>query len=349
MNKTIYLTNISFVFFLVFLQGCLPFKPYESTQEVVWTDIPMKRIPIGNVELFFEDDEIPDKQYIEVGEIAVNMRGRKKSRQLAELLKKKAAEKGMDAVAYIERDNFYQDEVTFGEVLLTMFDRNDDTFEESSVNYSELRGIGLKFVENINYLDKYVALQEAFTLEKDSNELVYTKHFRPNGVFDEIRFYADSAEHYHDNIINHFSLEHLVYEEENWVYQKESTKLLARRLVRLNDWVEKACRFKYDERNRISEILVLTKNKKYKERIKLQYNHLNPSLVSEKLIQRPGKTKLIEKLEYSDDWKLKKKTIYKLSKGKQQPYFVVHYHYFSNDDLPKLLEEEKQRSVQLNE
>ncbi len=219
--------------------SCIGYKPYQTFEEN--TPVPIR--PSGTrAELYFEGDRFPNKPHVIGGTVMVTERKPVTTQQLSGRLKATANKLGYDAVVDIQKDNFSDEGVTFGDFVSAL----DGEVTTSTIYYSSLSGTGIKFIENINYLHEIVKTQVAHLVEGDSKEHLFTKTFFHSGEFDSIRFENDQAKVWHDDLIQATDLQRLLFAERGWQYRKDDLgRIKWRKRQRFDDWALEEVKIKY--------------------------------------------------------------------------------------------------------
>lgn len=322
--------------------GCQTYYQYGLNTHNYETDIPIKNEPPKKSALLFFDNILPDKPFVTGGMITVSGKSSNSpSSKLSNDLSKKAALLGYDAVVDIEKHKQEEETVTILDVIASF---SEEEASQSYANFSYLSGIGIKFHENITYLDHYLKRQTAWLIEGNEKTLCYDKTYQTNLKMNKINFHHKSAETYYDNIVEKYDLNLLVNDTNGWeVSFDEQERVKYRRQKRFDDWVIKKLKFVYDKKDRIIQInfipLDVSQNQPT-ERIRLEYDHDNNLIKKQVLID--------DILWQTETYFHKNNRILKSEiqlSGWKEKKIVIENEYFNTADFPELSEN---RSLEIN-
>ena len=148
MSKNIYPLFITAVFF-----SCSNYFPYSgANQPKSITDIPLKQTA-GNIDCFF-NNQVPAKPFYKVNIVEVTGAANVSYNDLIFSLKNKAWQQGLDGVMILDK----QQEIGYENLneKITVKDTTVDYYRQLATPYQKLSAVGIKYAENINYLDTIV-------------------------------------------------------------------------------------------------------------------------------------------------------------------------------------------------
>lgn len=292
-------------------------RQYGITPQLV--NIPL--VPHKNeVELYFTNELPKNKAYYEV--IGLSAEGGIDYNSLLVELKNKAQQTGVDAVIHVDKtqgNHVSSDGVSYPTLIVS--------------------GVGIKYRENLGYIDQYIKSKRVYTLSDPGNPaLVYEAPFNMMGQ--EIITGQKSHPDY-VRFVRHFSFEYLLYETDRWAYGTDERKRVVQRNHYSDPYLNNSdmiCLFKYKPDDELQHIsLKYLSNNKHNVFIELEY--ASKDIVSAKYIYaRYNKKNLlyIEKLSYDAMNRISQATLYKVEQGKQIPFLQTLYSYYTMDDLPPL-------------
>ena len=295
------------------------------------SDLPTKAHS-GPIDVYFENGETPDRDYIEFYDLRVVRKGNFNDRQMVTFLKQEAQRKGMDAIT--EQHKWDEEEITstLFDVIATAAD--PDGFDyTTTINYSVIEGKGVKYVENID-LSKSVKTGKVYHVA--SGEYVGLVSYLPNGRMRETTAENDVAGFLMDTYFK-LSEGRLLHEEKDWqTLHRADGRIDVRRKYRMNDWLLERVRVNYDQLhiNRIRTIR-LTENPGHGDlvtRLKYDYNDIG-QLVERKAV---GATNFKEIFVYKDG-KLAERRLH--LNGEEYRIDFEHYQQSDLKNLIKKVEE----------
>ncbi|MDN5217446.1 hypothetical protein QQ020_35570 [Fulvivirgaceae bacterium BMA12] len=318
-----------------------------------FTEIPLKDQKQDSTRIYFPDDLKPERPYIEAGLVRLSERGHLKTRQLVGPLRAKARSLGLDAVIDTRRIENGSRGANVGETLimgvaegavssvLGMESEGPSAVDSyQTYSHSGLEGIGIKYLDNINNIEKSIKYEKAYFSDKP-NELIYHKQFFLNGETKSIDYDDDNAIYIHNNFVEAFSLHHLMNQKANWQYRLYLGKVYRRHYHKTQDWVVKACKFIYDnfesKSGLVKKIIVRYPGQEKKEVLKL---YRRWGLVERKEIFIRGALSYKEKLIYDDENRLVERKIFKIKDKKESLWLNVKYGYYQNSELKNYLSQQ---------
>ncbi len=189
MSKNFYLLFITMMFF-----SCSNYLPYlAGNQTKSITDIPLKQ-SVNNIDCFF-NNQTPAKPFYKVNIVEVTGAANASYDELIICLKNKALQQGLDAVMILDK----QQEIAYENLNenIIVKDTSVNYYRQLATPYQKLSGVGIKYAENVNYLDSIV---KSTTFECSDSRINGTINFDfyGNPLIAANRalgnFYADSIE-----------------------------------------------------------------------------------------------------------------------------------------------------------
>ena len=222
---------------------------------------------------------------------------------------------------------------------------NDYQPARARVYHSFMSGIGIIYTDSIDYLGQLKKKQNLYRLDPDdpSRETYEgSLHFDAHGRISSWTPVSNEMKAWHDKYLYPYSLDHLVTEKENWRYSPDETgRIMRRRLYRFDDWLVKTCKLRYaGPLLRPSETLQLIRiyyPEKAKETVYLYYDEENR--LSRKRVVTGDKTVWEESLSYAADGRLAESRWRRMEKGREVPFLLARYEYYTQKDLETWLGE----------
>jgi hypothetical protein len=327
MSKNIYPLFIATLFF-----SCSNYLPYSSaSQPKSITDIPLK--PSGaTIDCFF-NNQTPAKPFYKVNVVEVTGAANVSYDDLLISLKNKAKQQGLDGVMILDK----QQEIGYENLneKITVKDTSVSYYRQLAVPYQKLSAVGIKYAENINYLDTIIKTT-TFQFADSSSNLggVVNFDFYGNPVTIENRklgnFYWDSIEPFDIN-------KHLHNAVKGWQYKMDD--VLTDEVIAFKKEANgmELISVKIDSRdvNKFRYTLpapTLDKAKKYTLQIE---RDLTGKLVKKTLYQK-NKIAWVEEIYYSNNTITGFKR-YRFNNNKLELIFSATNLFYSANDLPKPL------------
>jgi hypothetical protein len=298
------------------LTSCMVYQYREVPQ---LTNIPL--VPHNQeVELYFGDELPENKAYYEV--LGLSAGGGSDYNAMLLQLKNQANQAGVDAIIHIS---------DFQETYVA---------EGGQYNVHTVKGIGIKYRDNLTYIDEYIKSKKTYDLSGANTgapTLVYEAPFHMLGH--EIT----NAYKRNDTYIRYvrdLSFDYLLYETINWAYRTDNQGRVIERQYRTIPTKPQAdllCRFTYTFVEDVETITIVYPANP-QQNVYMELSYTSDSKVDEKLIydKAGNKKKLlyVEKLDYDQLNRIAQTTLYKVEQGKQVPFLQTIYTYYTMDDLP---------------
>ena len=327
MSKNIYLPFIAVLFF-----SCSDYLPYSTSgQTKSITDIPLKQ-SAENVDCFF-NNQVPSKPFYKVNVVEVTGEANTSYDELIVSLKNKAKAEGLDAVMILDK----QQEIGYENLNQKIYvqDTFNRYYKQLAIPYQKLSAIGIKYAENITYLDTIVkSTAFEFSDNDKKNKAAINFDFYGNPIMGKDiafnNFYNDSIEPFDIN-------RHLLSKIKGWKYRTDDVV------------TEKVTGFK----NEINDIPVVNAMADENDPNKFYYKLLDPSTNKTKKytlkIEKDGSGRIVKKTLYQKEkiyWIEEiyfDKNIttgykrYRINNNKEEIIFTATNQFYSINDLPKPL------------
>ena len=317
--------NLLPAFMLIFLYvGC--YTPYSNSiypeyinivyEKPEYTNLPMK--PNNNeIEVIFPGEKIL-KPYIKVDIIESSGDAFSSTKALIKDLKIKGMFRGVDAIVLMSNNTFSHDD---GEYVTSV---------------KTASGLGIKYIENIDYLDDCIKQVKVVAYNKRTKKYENSAEIKTNwkGFFIEL---TDGNPFFWDFLYN-FSDQHLIQEMTNWSFNRRvgtDHKIYKTRvLTGKTDFAKKV--FIKSIKERVESLEVTDNvNKKYSAKIKYHYD--DDGILVAKEIDSKVLGKFRMEFTYGKkDYPLRY-DVYKLLKGKKEFYFKAIFEMYEQEDLDLLL------------
>lgn len=305
-------SNILLFSFIFFLSGCVPTYQYVRNNNL--TPIPTFTHE-NEVKVYFNESEIKDP-FVRIKVLEVSNGN---YQTLLNKLKKNGQLLGVDAL------------IILGNTATEKVEGSDGYVSSSSIH--TLYALGIKYIKNIDYLDQFVKKERLYLVENGKNELVGSVIRSPEGDVLEVK---DSMKYFKTFILP-FDLFYLQFDNKsNWYYQLSPFGLVSnRRILNKNGNILQEEKFEYGTYNLVKKVSIY-KSLAAVGRVEVFYNRVNRN-VDYKIIEM-NKKKWKETFLYDNNEKLIGKRIDFLDDGKEIPFLAIEFEYYSNADLPHILD-----------
>lgn len=329
-----------FLALLILLQfsGCYPYQVFESKDVSV---IPAERSnPVA--EMFYPDQALPQKDYLEMKYLKVAIKGNPSSKRLAALMQEKGSGLGMDGVVILEQEDFSftAPNLIDAMVLATdMITPDQPVYDDYTTvhRYKSLNGIGIKYLENLNYLDRYIKNEDFYlvhdSVSKTQPVLLARLTYAPNGMVTQLEQKTESGQQYYMDYVKNYSHYYLLKDTVGWQDHYLDGKLTSRKLYRLDDWLLKKVKILYNERNQIRFIKVKNKESGHTEKISYHYLKEYPHLLDQRDIASSKGYTLQEKYTYDKNYRLISRDYFLQNDSIKIHVFKSLYGHYLNSDI----------------
>jgi len=315
---------------VLFFSSCV--SPRQYHQRINY--IPTKGSNFG-VEVLSEN-QVPEKPYFEVIDFEFSEKGKLSKLQAKKKLEMEAIKEGLDAVIMLDHWNEYEEKVNALTILVDVLDEDGET-TVMNMPYTYIKGIGLKYLENIENLNDYPEFEYVYKIdsEEDLPEPFFKVEYNLTGQEHRIYPESDEAQEIYDRYFQFYSDYHLIHQRESWYYTKRNGQLKKRVLIRQGGLVAKTCKFTYDEQGRMSQIDV-NHHGHSNATVNYHYDELGTKL-SKSVVLENG-ARLFEQYTYVDG-KLDGRKIKIIDPGKINMLLNSMILYFDADYLKDFYEE----------
>ncbi len=255
------------------LAGCTSLRPYRAPQQLV--DIPL--LPHQqNVEIFLQNETPPDSDYYKVVGLEVFAPYASFNALLTQM-KRRAQEAGVDAVLLLDQ-------------------------QEGGVPPNILRGIGIKYRRNLNYVQYHLKLKDVYAYQPNGDtSLVYQARFNLMG--DELANPSFPRDTTYEKYVRRYALDYLLHATRGWLFEEEAPGKIVRR-VKMNASGSPAlnCAYTYNQEGDVSLITLTAplsayERQRFKEYISLVYNEQR-QVIEKQIFGRENVRKYREVLTY---------------------------------------------------
>ncbi|NOT92903.1 hypothetical protein [Ferruginibacter sp.] len=314
-----------------FLFSCSSYLPYSSANQVKSiTDIPLKA-STANIDCFF-NNQIPAKPFYRVKITEVTGDANASYDELIISIKNKAKQEGLDGVLILDKkqENAYENL----NQKINVRDTSVNYYTQLAKPYQKLTAIGIKYIDNINYLDTIVKAT-SFEFGNNNTKGNSTAKFdfygnqtgRSNSEFDT--WYVDSIEPFEID-------KHLLLAVKGWQYKTidaSSSEIIAFK-KQVGDVVKIDVKRDYNDANKFSfQFLSSLVGKPIKYLLKLEKNAQGK--IVKKTLYKKNIIIWVEDIFYTNNAIAGYKR-YRFNKGKEEIIFSASNQYFSVKDLPEL-------------
>ena len=328
-NKKLISKNIYLLFFAALFFSCSNYLPYSSANQTKSiTNIPLKK-SVDNVDCFF-NNQAPAKPFYKVNIVEVTSGTTASYDELIMLLKNKAKQNGLDAVMILNK----QQEIAYENLTekISIKDTSVNYYRQLATPYQKLSAIGIKYIENITYLDTIVKT----TLFKCSSTSISNSavHFDfygnltaiDNKLFDN--FYSDSIEPFDID-------KHLLAGVKNWQYKTDevlTTKVIAfKKEINTIEVID--VKIDFDNLNKIEyKILNTSRNKNIRYTLKVERDR--EGKINKKILYQKNNIIWVEDIFYNNNLLTGIKRYRLLSNGNEDIIFTAVNQFYSVKDLP---------------
>lgn len=327
---------------LVLFSSCARNKLYSRK----WLgDIPAMT-PMGPIKIIYPNEPLPQKPYIEVVRMDVALQGYRNSKRLAEELTNTALHEGVDAVIVLDAND---DTLQVSQNMMRFeydFLDNDPSISEGYVGgvyYEMISGIGIKYVENIDYINRYVKNEELYLINDTLSAplLMANIDYYPSGSVKDFNSYHQRAEQLYVDLIKPYSRYYLLYDQNGqWHEWFIENRLVKREKYRLDDWMIKRVRIYYDHLGKENKILIRNNEDRYPYNESIQLVRDKGKIIR-RVINRYEEPDLIEKYTYDSNNIIVARDIYLVINGKEHHLFKSIYSHYSQESLKALLSNKK--------
>lgn len=328
MKKPYYLLFLS-----IYISSCVAPKHYHQRINYIPTNGPNFGVEV------LAENQIPERPYFEVIDFDFSEKGKLSRLEAKKRLEMEAIKEGLDAVIMLDYWKGYEEEENLLTFLIDVLDEDQENVV-MDVPYTYIRGVGIKYLDNIDYLNNQPEYEYVYIINQESDLPVpfFKIEYNPTGQEHMIYPENDDAQALYDKYFQFYSDFHLIHQRESWYHKKSKGRLKKRMLINENGLVDKTCIFSYDDQGRISEISVNTKGKG-DATVNYHYDHIGNKISRGVVVN--GKIRIFEQYNYING-KLDGRKIRIMDSGKKNLLLSTSIIYYDADFLKDFYEEERE-------
>lgn len=291
-------------------------------------------IPVQGPEFGVEilsENQVPKEAFFEVIEFYIVEKGRLTREEVLKKLELEAIKEGVDAVKDVECWNSIDQKVNFLTICIDMFDEDEET-TYIDAPLTHITAVGIKYLENIDYLDKQPEFEYVYILG-DSNGLptpLFKIEFKPTGQ--EHKVYPESEEGrlIYEKYFKYYSDFHLLHQRERWYYKLTNDRRLKKRiLLNQNGYREKTVFVKYDDQDKINGLTVNSSNEGESF---IRYHYDEKGRMFSKVVITADQHRIYEEYDYQGETRIGRK-ISIINPGKKSYRLSTSILYYDRDYL----------------
>lgn len=301
----------------------------------------------NKVEFITPGQQLNPNDYVKVGIFeSVGGEGTMQESHVEELMRI-AQERGADAIILLNFQNRVtgiNETVNVGSILGTAIGnaifKTNETPPKEYVTQSQTTAsaLGIKYVKNISYLDKYVKtidLQE-YDPQTEKYNLANTLSLTPTGY---VTKQTNPDNYLYNHFVKNYTESTLLYEQtKDWSFQVENGRITKRLLSDKDGYSIKEIKIKHHPWGAISRITIA--NNPYNEEYnvdKIDYIYQDGQLIKRKIVTKDKQTVLENYIYDAASYKLLEIRGSQLTESGERPIYIQKLSYYSNSDLPELL------------
>lgn len=289
-----------------------------------------------DVAIYLQGDAVPEEPYFEIVEFYLREKGKLSRKEILDKLEIEAIKEGVDAVIDVEVSSDIEDITNGFTVFVDLFDDDPET-TYLSMTYTYLTGIGIKFLENLDYIHELPEYEYVYVIDEKTRfptpffKIEYTLTGQEHMVYPE----SDIALEVYQKYVQFYSDFHLIHQREGWVFYKNKEHRISRRVLPdENGDVAKVCLFTYDPNGRISEITIRDLRGVFVKEEYVKYHYNQAGKIQSKTIHLLRNSTIYEEYKY-DEGRLKGREIKILITGKDNYLLSTTFTYYPKDYLEK--------------
>ncbi len=332
------------LFALCIFCSCESYRAYQPAPTLAYQQFPT--FPHEDrVEIIFPGDQITEP-YLKMQVIETRGNEADSYQDLLNQLIRSAQWYGYDAIRPLENTTGtrLESDETFLEVLSEVVSGQEIPDNYYTVNTQKLTALGIKYIKNIDYLDRFIKTKHIYLHQNGNKEKVGSITYQIDGA-EESR---TGNQKYLDEIVR-FSIDHLHHAKSGlWKYKTlpgDYGNLKVYRKLYYPNFIQEKKKvvlhlnsqgrpFQIDLTEYTYHITKSRAQEKYNIAIYYKEGSDQPKT---KIIKQKEKLIFREVFAYSTEDKLKRRLIYK--ENSETPYLSVVYEYYSNDELYDILKD----------
>lgn len=296
--------------------------------------------PNFDIEIYLHGDSVPEKPYFEIVDIYLAEKGMLDKKTIIKKLEFEAIKEGVDAVIDVEHWHKKEKTTNAITIFVDMFDEDGET-SYVNANFTHIRGIGIKYLENIDYVHEKPEFEYVYSIDQETGfpspylKFEYTLTGQEHMVYPEV----DGALEIYQKYLQFYSDYHLLQQREGWAYMKKQNQVTERRLVNEDGYPIKRCIPEYDGQGKIIALTIVHVSGGLKGREKVIYHYDENGKRFGRTVMTHEKVKIFEQYIY-DGERLTGRKVKISIPGKENLLFNTSILYYSADYLKKYYEEE---------
>ncbi|MEM9673765.1 MAG: hypothetical protein ACFB15_29370 [Cyclobacteriaceae bacterium] len=313
-----FLKYISLLFLGIVLTGCyVGYTPSYYDQDML-VDFPL--LPhTAEVSVYFPQDTLPDEEYIRVGVLEVRGDEFTSYNTLIRKLQVQAQKRGVDAIQLMGKQTYLE-----------------EGYEESYV-LSELSGIGIKYVKNIDYLSEFIKSQEIYFSGRGYNPSDSGRWVAKIWLDFNRQVTQMEGEKNYLQFVRKHSLDYLLYSNsEKWRYTLDEHQQINKRTRVGSAGVQLRVWFSYQ----VKDLPNFVRIREYPSRkeTSIWFAYDAEGRILKKRITLPDGEMIDQILVYDAIGRHTKSEYYWVQANDQlSPYLLVKHQFYSPDDIPQLV------------
>ncbi|MFN0049451.1 MAG: hypothetical protein ACKVOU_10035 [Cytophagales bacterium] len=227
------LSNIFSILVLLFFASC-EYSAYPTRNSD--DDFRLTKIPTPehdkNVKLYFQNETIRDTNYIKVGIIEAYSQENLDDNALLKSIQKQGQEYGVDAVVILGFDNDSYSLKSGNSRIYTLGRSTYISENTQNVREKRIKGLGIKFLKNVDYANDYIKYKECFVYDTLAREYKKIGQIDYDFEGNKLEFKGDRKQYNH---YKRYSSTYLLEAEINWGfrYNEDRTAIIRKHFT---DW-----------------------------------------------------------------------------------------------------------------
>ena len=266
-----------------------------------------------NPALYLPKDSLPRQPYIEVMDLHVLEKRHTDNATLIKKLLELAKQEGMDAVIDVSTESWSEENLSFaGLIYEVAYDVDMTTIR----NYSEARGIGIKFLRNLKYIEEIPEFERFYLVTDNKKTPFMDLEYKLTGEIYSTNYKQDNAMTFNVNYFMPTTDFFLLKEREDWKYNHVSEFLSYRyKYDTFKNTKELTCKVRRNKEGKVHKInVVKQKTNQGPDYYNIKYTW-DGDMISKKIVKYPNNSTLVIDYFYNEG-KISKKH-YKLIRAEK--------------------------------
>jgi hypothetical protein len=247
-------------------------------------------------------DTAPEKPHFEIVEIYMVEKGKLDKSTIIKKLEFEAIKEGVDAV--IDVEYWIEKEQTIN-ALTVIVDLLDEDGETTYVfaNFTHIRGIGIKFLENIDYVHELPEFEYVYIIDAETGfptpcfKIEYALTGQEHKVYPE----TESAMDIYRKYFQFYSDYHLLHQREGWAYIKKDGKVTRRMMINEEGLTLKKCIPEYDKNGKMTALTIVHPGSWTKGTEKVIYHYDEKGKLFGRTVLTHEKVKIFEQYVFVEE------------------------------------------------